>query len=104
MPVTIHAENVQDAAFQLGLTSRRRAIVILWRRDEESVGRRHKHGCIVDATSTSGNDVPLSFGTVNEALDCIRAMLLQHEHFVEHQDDPPSLKVASQKCGMDKVK
>ena len=79
MAIHIDGKNLQDIHHQLSLRNFS-AIGIRWRHGDLPSDKLH--GCIVDARNYVDR-VEKDFPTVNEALDYIKKLLLQHESEVE---------------------
>lgn len=86
MTVNVTAENVNDAANQLGLQGRRHGINIFWRKGPQyDYMPQHEVGCIVDATDIQGEEVPRCFASTADALRYIAALLKKHDDYARKQ-------------------
>lgn len=87
MTISLTASDIHDARMQLGQRTPSGAIVIRWRLDptDGSYGRLHATGCIVDATSIHGEEVPRRFQSAAEAMRYVGALLKRHDTFVRDE-------------------
>ncbi len=88
MTITVVANDVSDARFQLGLRASDAPIQIKWRKADAMTSDYkdvHLTGCVVDAThmGSKGGNVPLEFENAKAALRHIAKLLNEHEVFAK---------------------
>ena len=83
MTITVEATDIHDARHQLGLTERTASIRIRW--NSGDYGRKPTVGCIVDATDTPNQRVPLAFDSAGRAVRYIAKILKAHDKYVKSE-------------------
>ena len=80
MTITATAEDIYSLRQKIGYRALTGAVIIKWRSGD--YGGVQKTGCIVDATSVNGEEVPKCFTTAAQAISYISKLIKRHESFV----------------------
>jgi len=85
MTITVTGSDLHDVRRQVSHAGRQIAIKISWIDDQYQYWRSPPHGCIVDATGISSEDVPKSFNSNDTALAYIEDLLIAQKNLVENE-------------------